>query len=81
MVISLQILWLSLYSPQYILSFLASIIEQTKVEQEVISLTLYAKLSKELMPTTGIFFTSAKALIVAIPILTPVKDPGPIAAG
>ena len=53
---------------------------ETKVEAKEISFTLYAKLSKELIPTTGIFFTSAKAFIVAIPILTPVKEPGPIAA-
>ena len=38
---------------------------------------LYAKLSREVTPTTGIFLTSANAFIVAIPILIPVNDPGP----
>lgn len=38
---------------------------------------MYAKDSREVTPTTGMFLTSANALIVAIPILIPVKDPGP----
>ena len=39
---------------------------------------LYARLSNEFTATTGVFKTSQNALIVETPILTPVKEPGPI---
>lgn len=38
--------------------------------------SLYAKLSNELTPIQGIFKESLKALVVATPILIPVKEPG-----
>ena len=43
-----------------------------------VSITLYAKLSNELTPTIGMCLTSENALIVAMPILTPVNEPGPV---
>ena len=43
-----------------------------------LSLKLYAKISKALIPIHGICKLSEKAFAVATPILIPVKDPGPI---
>ena len=54
--------------------FLASIREQIHSEL----LILYASPSKELTATTGILRLSAIAFTVDIPILIPVKEPGPL---
>ena len=56
------------------MSFLQSIILQIVDEESI----LFARHSKESTPTVGTFRLSEKAFNVAIPILMPVNEPGPI---
>ena len=55
-------------------AILDAIIDSLKLESK----ELYAKPSNELTLATGMLVTSQKALTVETPILTPVKEPGPI---